>query len=232
MLSGAIVFAEVFVKRFEEGFEFLQAVGDGAGGQIEAMAAQFGEDAVQRLKELEFVLQDKGPQGNADAAFGDELVGRWRREHARLIGAAAAAAIAFAVIAAAMSADVDFEDVAIGGAGNLLQRLAALSTRFLGLGQIARFVGSGEMLVIASTMPFAARLLPALAWRLVVGAIGIGRLGGGGFGFTSVDAAFQLAEFRFSEFDLFFPLVRALDGTLMLGLPIVRLLTEFNELLP
>ncbi len=46
MLFTAIVFAEVFVKRLEEGHEFLQAVSDGAGGQIETVATQFGEDAV------------------------------------------------------------------------------------------------------------------------------------------------------------------------------------------
>ena len=89
------------------------------------------------------------------------------------------------------------------------------------------------MLVMASAMPFAARLLPAFTWRLAVVVMGIGRLGGGGgFGFSSVKAAFQLPEFTFQELHFFFPLGLALDGTLMLGLPVVRLQTEFNELLP
>ena len=44
-----------------EGTVFLQAVGDGSGGQAQTVAAQFGEDAVQRLEELKLVLQDEHP---------------------------------------------------------------------------------------------------------------------------------------------------------------------------
>ncbi len=89
------------------------------------------------------------------------------------------------------------------------------------------------MVVMASAMPFAAGLLPTCAWRLVVVAMRIGRLGGGGgFGFSSVASAFQLPEFRLQELHLFFPFGLALDGTLMLGLPVVRLQAQFDELSP
>ena len=225
MLRGAIVFDETRVQRLEERRDFLQAVGDGAGGQIKIVATQFGEDAVQRLEELELVLQDEYPQRDADVAFGNELVGRRRGEHARLIGAAALAAITFAMIATAMGADIDFEDVAVGGAGDFFERFAALATRFLRIGQIVRFVGGGQMVVVASAMAFAAGLLAALAFRFVVWIIGIGRLRGGrGFGFSTEESAFEFAELAFEKLDSIFALGLALDGPLMLGLPVVRLL--------
>ena len=44
------------------------------------------------VEELELVLQDHDPEGNAEVAFGDELVGRRRRDDGGLPGAGATAA--------------------------------------------------------------------------------------------------------------------------------------------
>jgi hypothetical protein len=135
-----------------------------------------------------------------------------------------------------MGADVDFEDVAIGGAGDFLQRFAALSAASVGIGQSANFIAARQMLVMASAMPFAAWLLPAFAWRLVVAVViavvgvVVGR--GGGFGFSAVESAFQLPELAFQELYFFFPFGLALDGTLMLGSPVVGLQPQFEELSP
>lgn len=65
------------------------------------------------------------------------------------------------MIAAAMGVDVDFEDVAVGAAGDFLKRLATRGTAALLGGQNARFVGGGQLIVVASAMALAAGLLSA-----------------------------------------------------------------------
>ena len=101
------------------------------------------------------------------------------------------------MIAAAMSFDVDFEDVAVGGAGDFHKRLAATGTTSLVGGQSAVFVLGRQMIVVASAMPLAATLLSARAFGALVGRdLGIGLMGGSGFGFASVETAFQFADFR------------------------------------
>lgn len=190
---------------------------------------------MERLEKQELALEDQRPQGNADAALGDELVGRRGGDHGRPVGAAAPAAIAFAMIAATMGANVDFEDVAIGRARNFLQRFAALGATFVLLGQIANFVGGGQMIVIASAMPFAASLLAALArWLVVVGIVGIGfRLrGGGGFGFSPEEPAFPFTDFPLELLHLGREIRLALDGALVHRLPIVGLAAQVDELAP
>ena len=59
MAFGAIVFDEQFIERREEGHEFLQAIGDGAGRKTQIVAAQFGHDAIERLEEFELALQNQ-----------------------------------------------------------------------------------------------------------------------------------------------------------------------------
>ena len=80
----------------------------------------------------------------------------------RLVGTGAGAAIAAAMITAAMGTDVDFEDIAIGGAGDFLKRFTATGTGLLVVGQHAVFVRGRQMIVIASAMPGAALLLSTL----------------------------------------------------------------------
>src|ERR1700730_389879 len=101
------------------------------------MTAQLGQDAVQRHKELKLALQNQHPDGNADAAFGDELVRRWRRDHGGLLGAPSVPPIALAMIAAPMGANLDFQNVAIGSAGDFLKRLLAIGAASLLGGQSA-----------------------------------------------------------------------------------------------
>ena len=134
MRFAAIVLDQQFVERLKERHEFLQAAGEGAGGQLVAGAAKFGEDAIERLEEHELVLQDHHPEGDADSALGNELVGRRRREEGGRARTLTAAAIALAVIASAMGTDLDFEDVAVGGAGNFLERQLTSGTAFLVVG--------------------------------------------------------------------------------------------------
>jgi len=141
------------------------------------------------------------------------------------------------MITAAMGSDVDFEDVAIGGAGDFLEGCAATGTDLLVVGQDAVFVRGVKMIVIASAMPIAAALLSTFAWRAIVGrvcGIGIcGRLGrGGSFGSPSVETPFQLADFSSELMNPLLQINFALDGTLMLGPPKVGLLTKFDDLEP
>jgi hypothetical protein len=128
---------------------------------MQVMAAQFGKDAMKRLKEFEFSSENQHPEGNADDAFGNELVGRRSRDHGWLIVTAASTAIPLAMIPAPMSADFDFEDVAIGRAGDFLKWFAATRTTFLVIGQGAVFIRDRQMFVVASTMALAAALLSA-----------------------------------------------------------------------
>ncbi len=237
MLGGAVVVGEEFVQWFEQRLDFLQATGDGAGRQLQIVAAQFGNNAVQRLKELELVLQNHHPQRDADDAFGNELVRRRRGDHDRLPATGAGATIALAMITAAMGSDVDFEDVAIGGAGDFLEGCAATGTGLLVVGQDAVFVRRVKMIVIAPAMPIAAALLSTFAWRAMVGRVwGIGICGrlarGGRFGSPSVETPFQLADFSAELMNPLLQISFALDGTLMLGPPKVSLLTKFDDLEP
>ncbi len=76
-----------------------------------------------------------------------------------------------------MGTDLDFEDVAVGGAGNFLERLVTSGTAFLVVGQVAVFMGGGQMIVVASAMAFAAALLAAATFGLAGGGLvrGLGR---------------------------------------------------------
>src|ERR1700733_4786951 len=91
------------------------------------------------------------------------------------------------------------------------------------------------MIVLASAMAVAARLLSAFAQCAVVDR-GVGichRLGRRGrFGFASEQTAFPFADFALEVLKLFLQSGFALDGALMLGSPIVGLQTKFAELKP
>ena len=92
--GAAIVFDELVVERLEQRHQFLQTADDRAARQIQAVTAQFGEGAIQRYEERELAAQDLDPDGNAEVAFGNELVGRRRREQRRLTRTGARAALA------------------------------------------------------------------------------------------------------------------------------------------
>ena len=126
-----------------------------------AGATELGEDAIEWLEERELVLQDHDPEGDADMALGHELVGRRRREECGRARTLTAPTIAFAVIASAIAADVDFEDVTVGGGGDFLEGELTIGTAFLVVGQIAVFIGGRQMIVVASAMALAAALLAA-----------------------------------------------------------------------
>jgi hypothetical protein len=199
------------------------------------MAAQFSEDAVQGLEEFKLVLEDHHPQGDAEGAFGNEFVGRRSGEHGGLLGTLAAATVALTVIAAAMGANIDFQDIAIGAAGNFLIRLAAIGTAVLIVGQRAVFVRGGQVIVRASAMSLATGLLSTATTRGFLGrGVGIGRrLGhGGSFGFAAEEATFQLADFTLQEMVVLLQLGFALDGPSMLCPPKIGLQTQFDELQP
>ena len=61
LFFGAVVFDEELVERLQQGYEFLHAADDGACGLIQSVAAQFGEDTVERLIEEEFAEQNQHP---------------------------------------------------------------------------------------------------------------------------------------------------------------------------
>src|SRR4051794_4623445 len=143
MFGLAVVFDQEFVERLKQGHEFLQATGDSAGRQLQIMAAQFGEDAVQGLIEFELVLQNHDPERDADRAFGKELVGRWCRPQCRWLRTGAGAAIAVAMITATMGTDVDFEGVAVGGGRGFLPKLGATGAGVVGGWADAFFGGGG-----------------------------------------------------------------------------------------
>jgi hypothetical protein len=136
------------------------------------------------------------------------------------------------MITASMGADLDFEDVAVGRAGDFFQWFAATGTALLLFGQGAGFVAGGEMIVVTSAMPFAAWLLPALASLGVVGGVGIGLGRRGGFGFSSIATAFQFADFPLQTLHVFLQIRFTLDGAVMEGPPIVGLQTQLEELEP
>ena len=65
------------------------------------------------------------------------------------------------MIDAAMGLHFDFEEDAVGGAGDFLERFATLRAAALIFGQIAGLVARGKMIVIASSVSGAAGLLSA-----------------------------------------------------------------------
>jgi len=139
------------------------------------------------------------------------------------------------MIASAMGADFDFENVAILGARDFRKRRAAVGTAFLVVGQNADFVDGGQMIVVATAMPLAAWLLAAFPGLAVVAwIVGIDRrLGvGGRLGFTTIEAPLQFANLSLEELNLLGQVSFPQDGTLVLGTPIVGLLPKFDELKP
>jgi len=135
------------------------------------------------------------------------------------------------MIASSMGADVDFKDIAVGSAGDFLPGIAATGTALLIIGEGDGFVTGVEMIVVASAMPLAAWLLSTFAF-LAAGTGGgwLGLGGGGRFGFSSIETAFQFADFALEALNVFFQIGFALDGALMLGSPKMGLLTQFDKL--
>jgi hypothetical protein len=89
------------------------------------------------------------------------------------------------------------------------------------------------MIVMASAMTVAARLLPSLAWRAGFGGMGIHGLGrGGSFGSTPKDTPFQFTNFPLQVLDLFLQICFTLNSPLMLRSPIIGLLTQRDDLEP
>ena len=89
------------------------------------------------------------------------------------------------------------------------------------------------MLVIASAMSLAAGLLATFAWLGVGGrgrGVGLRLRGRGRLGFASEETAFEFADFALEEMHLILEYRFALDGSLMLGSPIVGLLPQENGL--
>src|ERR1700722_15121814 len=103
---------------------------------------------MERLKELELVLQNQGPYRDADVAFGNELVRRRRGDQRGLPGTVAALAIAVAMIVANMGTDRGFEDNAVIAAGNFDIGYAANAAQALVGGQATRFMLHGEVIVV------------------------------------------------------------------------------------
>jgi hypothetical protein len=135
------------------------------------------------------------------------------------------------MIPAPMGADFDFEDVAVGRAGDFLEWLAATGTAFLVVGQRAVFIRDRQVIVVASTMALAAALLSTRAWFSVPWrSIGFWIRGGRSFGFSTVQTAFQFADFALETLNLSLQVSFALDGPLMLSTPEVSLRTQFNDL--
>ena len=132
-----------------------------------------------------------------------------------------------------MSLHFDFENGTVVGAGNFRARLMTLRTTALLLGPFTDFRACGQMLVLASPKTFAVRLLPT--WPR------LGRSGrrrrlrpsrGRGLGFAAEEASFPFANFRLQHLDLEFEFSFALDGWLMLGLPVVSLLVPSDAFEP
>ena len=65
------------------------------------------------------------------------------------------------MIAAAMGANLDLDDLAVGRAGDVLVRFAAAGATSLVGGQRTGFVAGRQVIVVASAMAFAAGLLAA-----------------------------------------------------------------------
>jgi hypothetical protein len=130
------------------------------------------------------------------------------------------------MITAAMSTHLDFENLAVGGAGDFLVRLTAVGTAWVG--QRAVFVLGGQVIVTTATMAFAAALLTART-RRPRNPIRYGLSRRFGLGLTPKTLPFQFADLTFEKVDLSRLLGRALLGPLMLSSPIVGLATQIDD---
>ena len=157
----AIVFDQGFIQRLEEGQQLLQAAGDRTRRQVQAQAAEFRQNAIERLKESKFVLQNHDPDRDPQEALGNDL-GWWRgRDHGRLAGAASGAGIAVAVIDTAVGTDFDFEDLAVVAAGELLPgRTTVLAALLVGR-HFEGLVRGRQMVIGSACWPFGTTLLSA-----------------------------------------------------------------------
>ena len=124
-----------FVERPEQRQQSLEAVGERAGRQVQTVTGQVGEQPLRGSAEGKLVQQYRDPDGHAPLTFGEEFGGTRCSDEAGLAAARAGGAIAAPAITAAVGADFDLEEFAVGSAGKRRERLAALRTLLLVGGQ-------------------------------------------------------------------------------------------------
>jgi len=133
-------------------------------------------------------------------------------------------------ITAAVGADFDLEEFAVGRAGKHCEGLAALRTRLL-VGWPLQFLeDDGPMAVVAAWWTGPAALLAAEARWLERGVDGSLVWPVGGFGLAAKELALAQTELGAQVFEFVLEFGEACASALMHGLPVRGLLAEFEVL--
>ena len=159
------VLDQVVVDRLEQGQEPLQAVGQRALRQVQAVRAQVRQQAVGRAVEQELVQQHGDPDRDAQDALGDHLGRRRCGDDAGVSATGAGGAVAAAAVDPAMGADLDLQDRGVVGAGEGGEGLSAAGAPLLFGGQFEDLFDGGQVGVVAAFGSRLPALLAAGAWR-------------------------------------------------------------------
>src|SRR5512135_57712 len=227
-LEGVAVLDQLVVHRLEQGQEPLQAVGQGALRQVQALRAQILQQPVGRPVEQELVEQDGDPDRDAQDALGDHFGGGRRRDDAGVAATGAGGAIPPAPVDPAMGVHFNLQDRRVLGPGEGDKRLSTTGAALLFGGQFDHLFHGGQMGVVPAFRPRSSPLLSAWPWR--PGGAGEAVCRGRGVGLASKELLLAEAELGLEVSDLLLELGLACDGAVEHGL-VVRGLTPGLELL-
>jgi hypothetical protein len=230
-------------ERFKQRQEPLQAIGDRAQGEIEAVPTPRGEQPMGWAVEGILVQEHLDPDGDAQGTPGEQPRRRRRREARGVRAARAGGPVAAAANQTAMGADRHFEDGGdVRGAAAGRERLTAGDAVPLVGGQVGRRVRGGEVIVVAAAVTGASALMAAAAagrGRPGRGGAGLGRgvVGGGSagqgvgdvmaFAAAAVEALFEQADFGLEVGNVLLELAAALlQAAFAVGLALGELLLE------
>ena len=212
------------VHRLEQRDQALQAVGDRAQRQVQAVRGPVGQEPIGRPVEQILVQEHGHPDRDPQDALGDQPGRRRGGDDAGMGGTRAGRPIAATADDPAMGPDIDLQDDRILGAREVVEGLATPRAAALVGGQELgprRRPGGGNNRVASDragrVAGRAAVVAVASAWD-ASGAAGVGRRGG--LGLSAEELLLAEAEQGLKPLDLGLELGLAFEGAAMHGLPV------------
>jgi len=178
---------------------------------------------------LEFVQEDLDPEGNADVALWDDTRRRRGADDALVFATGTSRTITLATDDATKGLDIDFENLAVLGAGKVLEGKAAGGTVAQVLWKVFDLLNGRQSGVVSARVTGLAFSVAARTGRSG-SRVGGGHGGGLGdgrrrFGLSAVELPFEVENARLEGGDFVLEIGLAGLGALVHALPIARIAT-------